>query len=275
MEMRIVYVYGIPGCGLGNVLFQISSAIYYCEKYSYGLELLSTDEVLYGTSNKHGKVKCIVDENNNFLSYDKTIFKNIKFCKYIPANCINLTNEYTSTIIIPTGYPILLHGYCQNINLFKDHLTKMSKYLHLDDSHIKEYIFNKYGNITNEICLGIRIGSDFSHMKKITLNSYLKALEYYKHIGVNTNTVYIISDTPNNMLELEKHYNCIEVNEPDIIQFYFGMMCKNYILSESTFHLWMAYLGTCNDETKKVICFNDTDITNRSLNLKSWITINY
>lgn len=109
-------------------------------------------------------------------------------------------------------------------------------------------------------------------MKKIQKSSYLAALEYYKIIGVNTNNVYIISDTPNYTID---GYNCIDVNESDIIQFYVGLMCKNYILSESTFHLWIAYMGTCNDESKKVICFNDTDITNISFNLNSWIKINY
>lgn len=114
-------------------------------------------------------------------------------------------------------------------------------------------------------------------MNKINSNSYLKALYYLKTSEENMQKIYIISDTPNisNHFSLNEHYNYIEVNKKDIVQFYFGLGCKNYILSESTFHLWIAYLGTIDDNNKKVICFNDTDITHRKLDLENWIKINY
>ena len=88
--------------------------------------------------------------------------------------------------------------------------------------------------------------------------------------------IYIISDTPNisNHFSLNEHYDYIEVNEKDIVQFYFGLACKNYILSESTFHLWIAYLASVKYD-KKVIVFNNTDITNRNLALDNWIKIDY
>lgn len=37
--MNIVYVEGSPKWGLGNILFQVAAAIYYCEKYNYKLVL--------------------------------------------------------------------------------------------------------------------------------------------------------------------------------------------------------------------------------------------
>jgi hypothetical protein len=273
--MNTIYVFSIPGAGLGNTLFQIATAIYYCEKYGYTLELLETNEILYGSSNLFGKVKCIIDDNNIFKPYTKTIFSKIVSIRELPKvdNYVKIMNDSIDQIIIPDGSPILIFGFCNNIKLSIDNFPKMfNKYLCFDDQNIKDYIRNKYGDISNGICLGVRIGSDFEHMKKIQKSSYLAALEYYKIIGVNTDNVYIISDTPNYTID---GYNCIDVNEADIIQFYIGILCKNYILSESTFHLWIAYMGTCNDESKKVICFNDTDITNRSFNLNSWIKINY
>ena len=44
-----------------------------------------------------------------------------------------------------------------------------------------------------------------------------------------------------------------------------------------TFHLWIAYLLTNFGENtdKNVICYNDTDITNRNLNLDDWIKLDY
>lgn len=273
--MNTIYVFGIPKCGLGNVLFQVATAIYYCEKYGYTLELLETNEVLYGTSNSYGKVKCLVDDNNIFKTYNQTIFSKIKTIRELPQvdNYVRITNDRMEDIIVPDGSPILVFSYCHNIQASIDLFPKIKdKYLHFEDQNIKDYIRNKYGDVSKGICLGVRIGSDFSHMKRITPTSYLKALDHYKNIGVNTDTIYVISDTPNYTLD---GYNCIDVNEPDIIQFYIGLACKNYILSESTFHLWIAYMGTCNDNSKKVLCFNNTDITNTSFNLSSWIKINY
>jgi hypothetical protein len=272
--MNTIYVFGHPTCGLGNTLFQIATAVYYCEKYGYKLELLETDEILYGTSNLFGKVKSLIIDNN-FKPYTKTIFSKISLIKQLPKldNYLQIVNNSIDDVIIPDGSPILVFGFCHNIKLSFDNLTKIyNNYLSFDDQYIKDYIRNKYGDISNGICLGVRIGSDFQHMKKIQKSSYLAALEHYKNIGVNTDNVYIISDTPNYTID---GYNCIDVDESDIVQFYIGLMCKNYILSESTFHLWIAYMGTCNDESKKVICFNDTDITNISFNLNSWIKINY
>ena len=52
-------------------------------------------------------------------------------------------------------------------------------------------------------------------------------------------------------------------------------MFKHYVLSESTFHLWIAYLGTVDRTDKQVIVFNNTDITKRPLSFKHWRHIDY
>ena len=169
----------------------------------------------------------------------------------------------------------MISGYNQNINLFKDVFSEIPKYLNLNDNYISNYILNKYGDIKDATLICIRIGSDFSHMKKINKTSYLKGLDFLNLNNEEKNKIYIISDIPiGNYFD---DNNFIQVIESDIIQFYFGLSCKNYIISESTFHLWIAYLGTDfgSNTNKNVICFNDTDITNRNLNLPPFIKLNY
>jgi hypothetical protein len=278
--MKKVYLLGLNGCGLGNCLFQIAAAIYYCEKYNYTLELMKDYSYLFGTSNMFGKSKCKTDNNNNVLGYDTTIFKKLFFISQIEEhNNITVHNDYTDNKITPNNDSnIIISGFNQNVQLFKEVMHKLPKYFHLYDDNITNYIYTKYGDVSKSIAVGIRIGNDFKHMTKLQSKSYVKALDYYKQINENTEKVYIISDTPNIRdynFDLHKHYNCIEVNESDIVQFYFGLLCKNYILSESTFHLWIAYLGTTDTTHKRVICFNDTDITNRKLELDNWIKIDY
>ena len=103
----------------------------------------------------------------------------------------------------------------------------------------------------------------------------------YGNSNVNDLPIYLYSKT----MCLEKKYYFYDIgkdsyddllrmiNESDIIQFYFGLQCKNYILCESTFHLWIAYLGTIDKQFKKVICFNNTHITNYNLALENWIKL--
>jgi len=262
--MPNVYLSGVGG--LGNCLFQLATAIYYCEKHKYNIFLIKSTSLLYGTSNMFGRIKCHND-GNVVVTYDKSIFNKLTFIEKMDAFSQIIHNNYTANHII-IDENLFISGYNQNLNLFRDVFHAIPRYLNLEDPTIKSYIFNKYGDLSSSTVICLRIGDDFKHMNKITPASYLKALAL-----LNANNVYVIGDMSSYTFFSNTSFK--DVEESDIVQLYFGMMCKNYILSESTFHLWMAYLGTDfgKDSTKKVICFNDTDITNRNLHLDSWTRI--
>jgi len=260
--MPYVYVRGTGG-GLGNTLFQVASAIYYCENFGYTLCLEPNATISYGTANTFGRTKSM-QQDGQPVSYTKTIFSKILLSVVGDARVI-VNNHAETTRIIPDGN-IEIAGFCQNLALVADMFAVLPKYLELSDQNIKEYVAAKYGDLTGAICIGVRVGEDFQHMKKITLESYRKGIAHLRALGIQ-GPCYIIGDVPDYGLE-----ECIDIKEPDIIQLYFGMACSHYILSESTFHLWVAYLGTLETE-KTVICFNDTDITNRGLNKPGWVTL--
>jgi hypothetical protein len=263
--------------GLGNSLFQLAAAIYYCEKYNFELKMVKTREILYGTSNMFSKTKCL-KINNEFITYDKTIFNKIQCLETMPDNYIIIHNDYTDNLMNPEENNILITGYNQNLNLFNTILNKIPKYLNLEDIQIKNYIYNKYPNIENSTILCVRIGEDFKHMNKIIPESYVKAIQYLNENGEEElKGIFVLSDISTQLFFNNKLDSFIEINEADIIQIYSGLLCKNLILSESTFHLWIAYLGMnfANYRNKKVICFNNTDITNRKLNLDNWVTLDY
>lgn len=275
-----VHVRGIEGCGLGNILFQIAAAIYYAEKYNYTIILKKTYSILYGTSNMFGREKMLKGESNNYKTYDESIFREFIFDDNQNENSIILYNYFSDTRINPEGRDIIIDSFSQNINLFYEYLNEIPKYLYLNDPEIITYIQNKYHSIenTNSVCIGVRFGQDFEHRKNIiTVESYKKALEFYKLSGVEIKNIFIISDVKNTreILNLDDSYNCVEIDENDIVQIYCGMMCDNFILSESTFHLWIAYLAVAKNKEKKVVCFNNTDITNRNLHFPDWYRIDY
>ena len=171
-----VYVDGIAG--LGNSLFQIATAISYKEKYNTNILLKSDSyELRYGTSNLFNRTKQKKDNNSNEdITYDKTIFSKFEYYNTRNNLAIECANDYTSTIVIPST-DIIIKGYCQNVELFKDYIHKIPEYLHLDDSTIIDYIKTKYKNTENGVMIGLRIGEDFKHMNKLTRNSYINALE--------------------------------------------------------------------------------------------------
>ena len=252
LHMR-VYVEGIGG--LGNILFQLGTAIWYAEKYGFQPVLISTETTLHGTSNKHGR-------NRSSVGYDRTIFSKFEYAA-LPDTRTTVHNDYTSDRIIPSTN-LKIGGYCQNLDLFKDVMHAIPRYLSFEHCQ-------KYGDLSNAICIGIRVGRDFSHMKRITQKSYVTALDLLSSRGIDTSNVLIIADVDSYWTDTK--YPVRHVVEDDVTQFSIGMSCKHFILSESTFHLWIAYLGTINDSSKTVVCFNNTDITNRRLALETWTRI--
>ena len=214
--------------------------------------------------------------DNKYITYDKTLLNKLTFVEYVDPDFRIVHNDYTDQKEHAVNIKdLMISGYNQNIDLFKDVFSEIPKYFNLDDAYYNDYIRNKYGDIKGGTLICIRIGRDFSHMKKINKGSYLKALDFLKSRGEEMKKIYVISDIPiGNYFE---NSNIVEIIESDIIQFYFGLQCKNYILSESTFHLWIAYLGTDfgKNSDKHVICFNNTDITNRRLDLPSFIRLDY
>ena len=270
--------------GLGNILFQLATAIYYVEKYNYKLILDNDSQTLHiGTSTYMDRNKTR-NINGKIISYKDSIFN-----KLIYKNCKRnyyqiLHNNYSANTIIPKENnpdTIMISGNCQNLNLFYEIKENIINYLNLFEKNSIEYIKNKYKIEDNKknIMLGLRICQDFKHMNKINKYSYKKALDYLINDDDEQNyNIIIISDTKNNyeqMIDFDIKSRVIFIDEDDITQFNTGLLCEIFILSESTFHYWIALLKNTIDINTKVVCFKDTDITNNNLCLNNWIQINY
>jgi len=273
LTQRIIYV---DGCGgLGNSLYQIATAIYYKETYGGTILLKNENTLQFGTSNIFGKKQNVKIDGQD-IPYTSTIFKKFKFYKKL-ENYKIVDNKYTNNKYVPNNNEnILISVFNQNINLFKDFLYKIPEYLNLQDKIIINHIKSKYKNIENGIMIGLRVGKDW-RSKRITRDSYINALQKLKSLNINIDNLFIISDIHNAWIDkfnLQDIYPATFINENDVYQIYAGLMCKHYILSESTFHAWIAYLGTINND-KKVIMFKKTDLTKRPLFLDNWIQIDY
>jgi len=158
-------------------------------------------------------------------------------------------------------------------------------------------------NLNTNILVGVRWGSDFSHMKKVTMVSYERALNHLirnapRDIGKLAEwKLVVLADVSASKLcgfqDLarslsQRHTTRVEVvivEEDDITQLQAGLACDRFVLSESTFHLWIALLRTALGQGSKprlsavtpsnVVVFEDTDVTDRGLVLEGWTKLPY
>jgi len=253
--------------GLGNCLFVVAAGIYYAEKYNYTLVLNKNDNFLQnGTANMFNRKK--LNE-----SYFENIFKNISKQK-LPNQYKTVYNDYTDCKIIPTNNEnIHIKGYNQNLSLFIEVKDKLLNYLYLDDPIKQEYIKEKYIkqkynlNKCINVFIGLRLDTDggFKY-SNLTYQSYKKVMDnIISENPGNDVHFFIISDVDPTKFLINNTYPVTVVEETDINQFYFGFECSHFILSESTYHYWIALLVSIKKKIK-VYAFEDTDIMRNNKN---------
>lgn len=280
-----VHMYGTGG--LGNSLFQLAVAVHYAEKYNYNIKMVFGPPLVVGTSTNFERNVIRKDAIGKSVTYNYTIFNNPKL-EYIP---LVKTEKYDK--FLDFGYDIDklievteldkkvgVRGHCQNYKLYRDVIDKILSYINLDDSFIIDYIDKKYNLASSKknIMVGLREGSDFGHMKKITSESYERALRTLTKEGEKDYNLVVIADHIDrwkNKLSFNIEGNVVLADEDDVTQYYIAMQCNNFILCESTFHYWPALFKYAIDSSTKVVVFNDTDLTNRCIALPEWIHINY
>lgn len=269
--MKEIHVDGVGG--LGNCLFQIATAIYYKEKYGYEIIFNDNSRCLQmGTDNRPRNRRTRKWSGEN-VNYKFTIFNKFTYRALGKHQYQIVRNDTLNDEIIPTAEYLKLDGYCSEGKLYHQVSDKLLSYFNLNDRLVHDYIKSKY-NLENQknIMLGIRIAPDFAHMTKITCESYRKALYTLVSEDETDYNLIILSDTVNWTRKVNFKINgrIIVVDEDDITQFYVGLLCNHFILSESTYHYWMAYFKSLMDKNTQVVVFNNTEVRNL---LPEWIKI--
>ena len=265
-----IYIGGISG--LGNNMFQIALAIYYKEKYNSKIILDKNSEILkYGSSKQWGR-------SSSNGSYIDNIFNKFEMGD-IPSHYIQSIYNDCYSLNRPDidnnkNNQICIQGYCQNVDLIFDIREKLLDYFCFDDPTI----IDKYSDLSSSnesvinVMLGIRIGPDGCFKYSLFNNeSYQSAID----IIINDNpgktiNIYVMGDVVEwkcVLAENSTKYNIIYVGEEyDIQQMQIGLRCSHFILSDSTFHWWIAFLRWGSDPANtKVFYFKGTDIDIRCL----------
>ena len=185
-------------------------------------------------------------------------------------------------LILKKRKNILLQGYWQSEEYFKNISGKIRDEIKIKDKEclINDEIYEEI-NRTNAVCVHIRL-TDFLSKKndrfaQCTLAYYLKGVELIKK-KVENPRFYIFTDDVKLAQSMFKFGSVpvfyISQKYTDIESFKLMSSCKYFIIANSTFSWWGAYLSEY--QQKIVICpekwFNDnTDI--KYLLPKQWIKL--
>lgn len=253
--MRHIYVEGIYG--LGDTLFQIATAVHYQDVCGGEIILCDNERIRFGTSHSFGRTKTFREKGKK-IPYTHTIFKWFRTYR-MPRRftCAHHDGDATEIRPLEENEHILIHGSCQSQVLYRPYIRAIPRYLCLDDETIRTYLQDKYPNIEE----GIMVGWDRVRTPQI----YSHALSMIRQQGISLEHLFVVSDTSN---------VCLGTEMCDLFQLYAGMMCRYYLIGESVFHLWVAYLGTIdNARDKRVFVFDNSYVTNHALALDDWIQI--
>ena len=310
-----VLVSGISG--LGNNLFQIAAAVYYAETYGFDVVLDATSPNLrWGTAGFTNRDKVRRSLSGRKLSYLDTIFRSPNLRQTTgeedgPSTSVPVHNDYTAARFVPgsgpaangsSPIPTTLHitGFNQHRDLFLPILPVLPSYLNLDAGfQTRTLLRTRYGltpgspHQRNAIMLGVRRGADFAHMTKVGVAAFERGLRtvFETRAGHATPwTLVVLADSDVKDMRLAERASVIAaeygphtvrtvvIAEDDITQLHAGLACDHFILSESTFHYWIAVLRGVVPPRRpgvQVVVFEGTDLTDRPLALEGWTRLPY
>lgn len=238
--------------GLGNMLFQIASALSYSIKNEANLNIIEFQQFLDIEN---------INIKNHIL---RNITTNFNYNLYKNVTNIVTNDNYQKYIFDYKFYDnICLNNHFENYNNFEEIKDLIITYFSPTQNDI-DYILNKYPFIyDDDICsLHIRMGPDYynifgknsDHIKNLE-NKYIKCIEHM--INKNIKKIMVFTNDKEYSMSLlsDPKYNEIKFyfsDEKEYIDIWIISLIKNNIVSVSTLSWWGSYLNKRCD--KYIIC---------------------
>lgn len=245
--------------GLGNQLFQIAAAIYYKDKFHINNIYLDTSSLSNYSTKRNCELKFIEPLLKDFIFIPKLnlylrILSRLRLPKFFNGRILNYffsSYRYSPQLISKKIQYIFIDGYFQDSEIAKSLRNKntiklFSKY---------SYIFNLLRNISNTkkiVGLHVRRGDYLSDKSKKIFKEV--DLIYYKFAtkSFNKDSIFLVfgddykfNDSLIEKLEENKavFFNSATFNLELHEEFMLLCLCDHYIISNSTFSWWAAFLG--------------------------------
>lgn len=226
--------------GLGNQLFILFAG------YSHAID---------------NDVDFIVDPvrgNRRKYYFDTPLYKNLKINRMRAWTHREVHHHYDA---LPAIFPMKIHGYFQSWKYFDKNKDEIIKRLELDN--LRKEIYDKYEHYQHfDVMLHFRLGD---YKKNHPHNHPICDIEYYKaalkNFDEDSKVLYFFEEGDrkevNGKIEILRgeypnmKFTPIDTSIVDYEQMFIMSNFKNFIIANSTFSWWGAYLSTRDD--KKIV----------------------
>jgi hypothetical protein len=220
---------------LGNLMFQIA--------YGYSQALTHNKQYLYPLI------------GTDVIHFKDTIFKKFDYfdgrIEDLNVNELEIFSEkiFDYNPINPTDNKInVFRGFYQSVKYFENHKTEIKEMFsppqEFIDQCIQDYPELSTGNVT---VVNVRRGEDYlaqTHRHPVITEEFIyKALELIP----NKEHIYVVSDNMPWCREALKIDNVKFVDYSGLDALWLLSLCKNFVISNSTFSWWGAFLGEKSD----------------------------
>jgi hypothetical protein len=239
------YIKG-ENCGIGNILFQLASGLYYAFK--------NNAELYVPSLNTFFKLENISKENTIFRKINTDLIDG-----YDENNIITSHNNKELIFKYSFQNKMILSNYFENYDNFNDFKNIILEYFRPTQNE-KEYLYEKYPilNSDNLSSLHIRKGQDYD---KIFGKDYLDSMKkyYFEMIDYmiqnkNITNFFILTNDKEYCKEIlinnlkYKNINFYFSNERDFYDIWIISLIKYNIVSRSTLSWWGSYLNENEDK---------------------------
>jgi hypothetical protein len=256
--------------GLGNQLFQISSAYGIARKYNRILIIVTDNKSSSFNHNSHLNIYLDNIFKNNFLIINEDILDK-SIITYSELGNITDCFTYNDKIIECANkngieQNIYLNGYFQNEKYFKDYKHEICN-LFRNDKILSE-LAKKYIHSQNSFFIHVRRGDYVNNQLYNNINLYDYLYNCIKYISTKMLLClihfYVVSDDIDfcKQFSMLNHHEITRtfVEEDSLNSFYLMTLCKlGGICSNSTFSWWASYL---NQNNNKMVFFPKKWINN-------------
>lgn len=246
VDSRIKKFSGISCCfegGLGNQMFQAAHAL--AQSWRYNREAVFIPRWRFVTEYEPGHA------GNSPSSYQNNVFRNLKFVESIDDFSIIESPNWYFTKMIPQDKNTSFRGYFQSSKNFYGFDKKIRDIFSPPESWINE-ILQRYPQLKqdNTVSVNVRRGDYLFNPDihpVVSLNYINNALD---EIG-SYSTMFVLSDDVKWVRENMHYENMVIVEIQDYEGMWLMSLCKNNIISNSTYSWWSAFL---NRNPNKIVC---------------------
>jgi hypothetical protein len=225
--------------GLGNQLFEAAHALSQGWKHN-------RDVVFIPRSWTPG-------QGNGAENYLSNVFRKLNFVENLDGFTRVTEGPFEYSEVNPVEENTVFDGYFQSTKNWFGYEDKVREMFEPTKELVDEF-YEKYPQLNNSETLSLHVRrSEYLQFPEIHPTITKEYIEEALKVIANYSTVFVFSDDPQWVKDNLNFPSVIFVNEDtDWKELYLMGLCKNHIISNSTFSWWGVFLNKNKD--KKIVC---------------------